>query len=114
MVDCARKTSSFFTTHDNLFYVVDLTTHTVKKIIENDLFLGYSLISRRSMLKFSHPGGYTYLLRTYFADGVDQKYSDNTYMEIFLAPTEDPTDLQLIAIIDRSFLIQKALRIMDV
>ena len=39
-------------------------------------------------MKFAHveAGGFTYLLRSYFSDGVDADHSDNTYMEIFLVP----------------------------
>lgn len=66
-------------------------------------------------MKFSHPeaGGFTYMLRSHFADGVDQAHSDNTYMEIFIVPVEDPTEIEPLRVIDRTFLNLKALRIMD-
>jgi hypothetical protein len=66
-------------------------------------------------MKFSHPeaGGFTYLLRSYFSDGVDKSHSDNTYMEIFLVPVEDPTTIEPLRVIDRTFLNINTLRIMD-
>ncbi len=88
VVDCAKKTGSLFNSYRNYFYIIDLTTHTLKKVVENDLFVSYRSITKRKMLKFSHPeaGGFTYLLRTYLSDGVDAEHSDNTYMEIFIVP----------------------------
>jgi hypothetical protein len=82
VVDCAKKTGSLFNAYRNYFYIIDLTTHTLKKIVENDLFVSYRSITKRKMLKFSHPeaGGFTYLLRTHLSDGVDVEHSDNTYM----------------------------------
>lgn len=53
------------------------------------------------------------MLRSYYSDGVDAAHSDNTYMEIFLVPVEDPTDIEPLRVIDRTFLNLKALRIMD-
>lgn len=115
IVDCAKKSGSIFSTYRNYFYIIDLTTHTVKKVVENDLFVSYKSMTKRKMMKFSHPeaGGFTYLLRTYFSDGVDDEHSDNTYMEIFIVPVEDPTQVELLRVIDRTFLNLKALRIMD-
>lgn len=66
-------------------------------------------------MKFSHPeaGGFNYLLRSYFSDGVDEAHADNTYMEIFIVPIEDPTEIEPLRVIDRTFLNLNALRIMD-
>lgn len=52
-------------------------------------------MTKRKLVKFDHPeaGGFTYMLRVYFYDGVDEANSDNTYMEIFSVPVEDPTQL---------------------
>lgn len=115
IVDCAKKTGSLFNPYRNYFYIIDLTTHTLKKVIENDLFVSFKSITKRKMMKFSHPeaGGFTYLLRSYFSDGVDAEHSDNTYMEIFIVPVEDPTEIEPLRVIDRTFLNLKALRIMD-
>lgn len=88
IVDCARKTDSLFNAYRNYFYIIDLTTHALKKVVENDLFVSFKSITKRRMMKFSHPeaGGFTYLLRTHLSDGVDAAHSDNTYMEIFIVP----------------------------
>ena len=55
IVDCARKGGSLFSTYKNLFYFIDLTNHSVKKIIENDLYVGFRSITKRKMMKFTHP-----------------------------------------------------------
>ncbi len=115
VVDCAKKGSTVFSTYTNYWYIIDLTDHSVKKKLVNDLYVGYSSITRRSLMKFSHPeaGGYNYMLRTYYSDSVDQLHSDNTYMEIFIVPVDDPTDIQPLRVIDRTSLHIPALRIMD-
>lgn len=115
IVDCAKTGSSIFSKYTNLFYVIDLTDHSVKKIIPNDLYISFSSITRRKLMKFSHPeaGGFTYLLRSYFSDGVDERNSDNTYMEVFIVPVEDPTAIEPLSIIDRTLLNLNTLRIMD-
>lgn len=44
------------------------------------MFVSFSDVTKRKLIKFRHPKtGYTYLLRTYFADGVGSE-SDNTYI----------------------------------
>ena len=79
------------------------------------MYISYTSITRRKLLKFSHPeaGGFTYLLRSYFSDGVDDEHSDNTYMELFMVPVEDATQIQPLGVVDRTTLNLKALRIMD-
>jgi hypothetical protein len=83
VVDCARKGGKLFSTYTNYWYIVNLAsqTHEIKKV-ENDLYIGYRSITRRSLMKFTHAeaGGFTYLLRSYYSDGVDEAHSDNTYM----------------------------------
>ena len=93
IVDCAKTGGKVFSSYTNYFYIVDLTDHTIKKKIQNEIFASFSEITRRKLLKFHHveAGGFTYLLRSYFSDGVDAEHSDNTYMEIFLVPVEDPS-----------------------
>jgi hypothetical protein len=73
IVDCAKKTGSLFNAYRNYWYVIDLTSHTLKKVIENDLFVSFKSITKRKLMKFSHPeaGGFTYLLRSHLSDGVD-------------------------------------------
>lgn len=116
VVDCTKKGGKVFSTYTNYWYIADLTNHSIKKIIKNDLYIGFTSISKRQLLKFSHPeaGGFTYMLRTYFSDGVDKEHSDNTYMEIFIVPVEDPTEIEPLRVIDRTFLNLNVLRIMDV
>lgn len=115
IVDCAKKGGKIFSTYTNNWYIMDLTTHTLKKKVQNDIYIDFQTITRRKLMKFSHPeaGGFTYMLRSYFSDGVDKDHSDNTYMELFMVPVEDPTDIQPLSILDRSILNLKALRIMD-
>ncbi len=55
IVDCAKKGTSIFTTYKNYFYFIDLTNHSVKKIIQNDLYVGFKSITKRKMMKFTHP-----------------------------------------------------------
>ena len=115
VVDCTKKGEKVFSSYANYWYILDLTDHTIKKIIKNDIYIGFSKITKRKLLKFSHPeaGGFTYLLRSYLSDGVDAENSDNTYMEIFLVPVEDPTEIEPLSVIDRTFLNLNSLRIMD-
>ena len=115
VVDCAEKGTKTFSTYTNYWYIINLADHSVKKKLQNDLFIGYTSITRRKLMKFSHPeaGGFNYLLRSYFSDGVDEAHADNTYMEIFIVPIEDPTEIEPLRVIDRTFLNLNALRIMD-
>jgi hypothetical protein len=82
IVDCAKTRGTAFTTYNNLFYIIDLTDHSLKKIVPNDMYIGFTSITKRKFMKFSHPdaGGFTYLLRSYFSDSVDVQNSGNTYM----------------------------------
>ena len=82
VVDCVKKGEAVFSTYTNYWYIVDLVNYSVKKKLKNDLFISYDSITRRRLMKFNHveAGGFTYLLRTHFADGVDKHHRDNTYM----------------------------------
>lgn len=55
--------------------------------------------------------GYDYLLRAYFADGVDHYHNHNTYFEIWTF--NDPLKPRILKVVDRSFLGQDRLSIMD-
>lgn len=116
VVDCTLKGGKVFSTYTNYWYIVDLTNHSIKKTLKNDLYVGYTEITKRQLVRFSHPeaGGFTYMLRTYLSDGVDKEHSDNTYMEVFIVPREDPTEIEPLRVIDRTFLNLNVLRIMDV
>jgi hypothetical protein len=82
VVDCAKVGGKLFSTYTNYWYIVDLTNHSIKKKLQNDLYVGFTSITKRKLMKFSHPeaGGFTYMLRSYFSDSVDPQHSDNTYM----------------------------------
>jgi hypothetical protein len=51
------------------------------------------------------------MMRAYYANGVDEKFNHNTYLEIFLI--NDPFRPWTIKVIDRSFLHQDKLTITD-
>lgn len=64
-------------------------------------------------MKFSDAEtGYVYLLRAYEAQGVDVDHRDNTYIELFSA--RNPHELELLRIVDRSFIHAKTLSISDI
>jgi hypothetical protein len=67
------------------------------------MFVSYTDISKRKFTRYHDPeSGYSYIIRTYLADGVDHINAGNTYIEFFSA--FDPFDLQLLRVVDRSFL----------
>lgn len=55
VVDCAKKSGGLFNSYRNYFYIIDLTSHTLKKLVENDAYVNYNTITRRRLMKFSHP-----------------------------------------------------------
>ena len=42
VVDCAKKGERTFSTYTNYWYIADLTDHSIKKKIKNDLFIGFN------------------------------------------------------------------------
>jgi hypothetical protein len=67
------------------------------------MYADFTDIRRRSFKRYSDPmSGYSYLIRTYYADGVDREHSTNTYIEFFSAV--DINDLQILSIVDRTYL----------
>jgi uncharacterized protein YqkB len=76
------------------------------------MYVKFKEITRRKLMKFQDAEtGREYLLRVYFADGVNAEQRGNTYMEIF--SVRDPFDLQIMKVIDRSELHLPMLSIMD-
>ena len=55
IVDCARLNEKRLTKYTNYWYVIDLTDHTLKKTVENDMYIGFTSITKRKLMKFSHP-----------------------------------------------------------
>lgn len=77
------------------------------------MFVKFTDITQRKTLRFKDPHtGYVYLLRAYEAPGVDRDHWENTYMEVFSA--KDPTDLQLLRVVDRTYIHAKTLSLFDV
>ena len=77
------------------------------------MYVNFKKITARKVMKFKDPEtGYVYLLRAYEAQGVDEANRLNTYMELFSA--KDPHNLEVIQLIDRSFIHEKSLSITDV
>jgi len=96
----------------NQFIYIDLKTHQPTKHVDNEMYVRFSNITARRMTRFNDPKtGYQYMLRTYIAGGVDSANIDNTYMELFEA--SDPSDLQILRVVDRSFLGLATLSITD-
>jgi hypothetical protein len=55
VVDCAKKGGKLFSSYTNYWYIMDLTSHTLKKKVSNDIFINFQSITRRKLLKFNHP-----------------------------------------------------------
>jgi hypothetical protein len=87
----------------NKFIYLDLAKRTVLKEVPNEMFITFSNITKRKFTRYHDPQtGYSYAIRSYLADGVDYDHADNTYIEFFSAV--DPYDLQLLKVVDRSYL----------
>lgn len=91
-MDCLHEKPSDPYPFENHFYYVDLTTHAVSHTVRNDIFVEFTKITKRKIMKYHDPEtGYIYLIRAYDATGVDIENRENTYMEIFSA--RDPHKL---------------------
>lgn len=108
MVDCAKKGNYGL---QNVFLYVNATSQVViDKKVENDMWIGFTHIWRRKIVHLVEDGE-EYLIRAYFADGVNDVQVDNTYVEIMLI--NNPYRPWVIKIMDRSFLHQEKLSIRD-
>ena len=110
IIDCLRTTDNGL---QNFFVYLDLANHNITKRVDNAMFVRFSEVRQRKTYRFKDPiTSYVYLLRAYEAEGVDMHHADNTYMEIFSA--KDPSDLQLLRVVDRTFVHAKTMSIVDV
>lgn len=99
MVDCVKKVTFGV---KNIFLYVNTTSQTIiGKIVENDMYVGFTTITKRKMFIFESDD-FRYLARSYFEHGVDQAHKHNTYMEVMTF--NDPMKPRTIKVIDRSFL----------
>lgn len=74
------------------------------------MYVGFSTITRRRMVSYMEDD-YQYLIRAYYANGVDEYHRDNTYIEILSA--NDVFNPRTLKVMDRSFLHEKQLAITD-
>ena len=108
IVDCSKRATFG---RQNIFIFVNTTSQTIlPNTMNNDMFVSFTNIYRRRFLTLEKDG-FSYLLRAYFADGVDAHHNHNTYFEIFTF--NDPLKPRLLKVIDRSFLGQDRLSITD-
>lgn len=96
----------------NKFIYFDLAKREIIKESKNAMYIPFTQITKRSLVHFNDPHtGYKYVLRSYYAGGVDAVNANNTYMELFSA--YDPLELQILKVIDRTFLHINQLYITD-
>lgn len=74
------------------------------------MYVPFSNIYHRK-IRLLTENGYHYLIRAYFAEHVDDHFDDNTYCEIM--SVNNPMKPWTIRVMDRSFLHQDKLSIMD-
>lgn len=66
---------------ENYWIYIDLATHNITKYVKNPTYVKFTEITKRKTMKFRDiHTGYTYLLRSYPADGVNAEQRHNTYM----------------------------------
>lgn len=82
----------------------------MSNVVSNRLYTDFRQIHHRRLFRYTEDG-YHYLIRVYFADGVDARNRENTYMEVFTA--NNPLKPYILRVVDRSFLGQKKLAITD-
>jgi hypothetical protein len=113
MVDCAIRTGSPDTGYDfqNQFLYINITEQKLLPWnISNEMYVPFRHIWHRKFYKYTE-NGYHYLMRVYFADGVDQENRNNTYFEIMSA--NDPRKPFILKVVDRSFLDLDRFALMD-
>lgn len=106
LVDCS-KNSTFGL--QNYFLYVNTSSKAVLPPVKNDLYVPFTNIWHRK-IRLLTEDGYHYLIRAYFAEHVDQ-WDHNTYLEIM--SVNNPLKPWTIRVMDRSFLHQDKLSIMD-
>ena len=71
IVDCAKSTGFGL---QNIFIYVNTTSQVVlPKTLNNDMYVGFTTITRRRMV-ILREDGYDYLIRAYYADSVDPRH----------------------------------------
>lgn len=97
----------------NRFVYVDLNAGVVVPYhVDTEMYVQFEEVTKRKMLIYTdQESGYHYLLRSYFADGVSKKHSQNTYIDVFIM--NDPKRPWTLKVIDRSLLHQTELSISD-
>lgn len=112
IIDCLQPIIHTSASLQNFFYYVDLTTHNVTRQVKNSMYVKYTNITKRKIMKYKDAQtNFEYLLRVYPADGVNQEQRHNTYMEIF--SIRDPYDIQIMKVIDRTYCHVSTLSIID-
>lgn len=114
IIDCAEISgkSSNFVGIKNKFVYINIATDAKEKVVYNDMYESFTSITRRKFTRYHDPHtGYEYIIRTYFANGVDEGHRGNTYIEYWSA--YDIQDLQIMRVIDRSYLGLDELAIVD-
>lgn len=97
---------------NNIFHYVSLTDGSITKKVKNSMYAKYTSVTRRRIMRFKDPhSGLEYVLRAYFADGVNKEQRGNTYLEIF--SITDPYDIQIMKVIDRTYLHLNSFEITD-
>lgn len=107
LVDCAEKSSFGL---QNVFLYLNSTSKAFLGKVKNDMYVPFNNIYHRK-IRLLTEDGYQYLIRAYFAEHVDDHYDDNTYAEIM--SVNNPMKPWTIRVMDRSFLYQSKLSIMD-
>jgi hypothetical protein len=107
MADCA-KNSTFGL--QNYFLYINTSSKAILPAVKNDMYVPFSNIYHRKVRLLTEDN-YHYLIRAYFAEHVDQHFDDNTYVEIL--SINNPLKPWTIRVMDRSFLHQDKLSIMD-
>jgi hypothetical protein len=113
MVDCATRVGSDMLGfgYSNKFVYIDTINKVVlPTMVDNELYVPFTRIHHRRFFKYTEDG-YNYLMRIYFADGVDDANRENTYFEIMSA--NNPKKPFVLKVIDRSFLDLDRMAIMD-
>lgn len=82
-MDCAvvSKNALGFTSVSNKFIYFDLGMRQLIKEVKNPMYVPFTQVTRRSLTHFNDPHtGYKYVLRSYYAGGVDSVNANNTYL----------------------------------
>lgn len=97
----------------NRFVYVRLSQGAILPVhVDNDLYVNFTQITRRRLnLYTDHETGHHFMLRAYYADGVDIKNRHNTYIDVFIIT--DPLQPWILKVIDRSIIHKSEFAITD-